>query len=130
MSDPDLEELRQQTQRTDRLAESAGGDDGTDDLVEDLVDALAAIDSGEQAKTFAARDESVTALLTTLADREDDLEAVGTSLQGALGRDVDRDALDRSEIVRLAVRLGLREAAPEYLDLLADASAEYARRNF
>ena len=130
MSDPDLEELRQQTQRTDRLAESTAGGDEDDDLVEDLVDALAAIDSGEQAKTFAARDESVTALLTTLADREEDLEAVGTSLQGALGRDVDRDALDRSEIVRLAVRLGLREAAPEYLDLLADASAKHARRNF
>ncbi|MFC4451482.1 hypothetical protein [Halorussus aquaticus] len=130
MSDPDLEELRQQTQRTDRLAEPATGEDESDDLVEDLVDALAAIDSGEQAKTFAARDESVTALLTTLAEREQDLEAVGTSLQSALGRDVDRDALDRSEVVRLAVRLGLREAAPEYLDLLADASGEYARRNF
>ncbi|WP_137286220.1 hypothetical protein [Halorussus salinisoli] len=129
MSDPDLEELRQQTQRTDRLAEPAAGDEETDDLVEDLVDALEAIDSGEQAKTFAARDESVTALLTTLADREEDLEAVGTSLQEALGRDIDRDALDRSEIVRLAVRLGLREAAPEYLDLLAEASGEYARRN-
>ncbi|NEU58007.1 hypothetical protein [Halorussus sp. MSC15.2] len=130
MSDPDLEELRQQTQRTDRLAEPASREDESDDLVEDLVDALAAIDSGEQAKTFAARDESVTALLTTLAEREQDLEAVGTSLQSALGRDVDRDALDRSEVVRLAVRLGLREAAPEYLDLLADASGEYARRNF
>ena len=129
MSDPDLEELRQQTQRTDRLAETADSPSSTDDLVEDLVDALEAIDSGEQAKTFAARDESVTALLSTLDDREDDLEAVGTSLQSALGREVDASKLDRSEIVRLAVRLGLREASPEYLDLLADASAEYARRN-
>lgn len=130
MSDPDLEELRQQTQRTDRLAEPAPSDDGDgDDLVEDLVDALAAIDSGEQAKTFAARDDSVTALLTTLDDREEDLAEVGTALQEALGREVDRSALDRSEIVRLAVRLGLREAAPEYLDRLAEASGEYARRN-
>ncbi|WP_134671552.1 hypothetical protein [Halorussus marinus] len=126
MSDPDLEELRQQTQRTDRLDQSTTVDDG--DLVEDLVDALAAIESGEQAKTFAARDESVTALLTMLADREDELADVGTSLQEALGRDVDPEALDRSELVRLAVRLGLREAAPEYLELLADASAEHARR--
>jgi len=126
VSDPDLEELRQQTQRTDRLDQSTTVDD--DDLVEDLVDALAAIESGERAKTFAARDESVTALLTMLADREDELADVGTSLQEALGRDVDPDALDRSELVRLAVRLGLREAAPEYLELLADASAEHARR--
>lgn len=129
MSDPDLEELRQQTQRTDRLAEPSRPDDGDDDIVEDLVDALADIDSGEQAKTFAARDASVTALLTTLADRDDDLTAVGTALQEALGRERDPAVLDRSEIVRLAVRLGLREAAPEYLDLLADASAEHARRN-
>jgi len=126
VSDPDLEELRQQTQRTDRLDQSATAGD---DLVEDLVDALAAIESGEQAKTFAARDESVTALLTMLADREDELADVGTSLQEALGREVDPEALDRSELVRLAVRLGLREAAPEYLELLADASAEHARRN-
>jgi vacuolar-type H+-ATPase subunit I/STV1 len=129
VSDPDLEELRQQTQRTDRLAEPSAGAEGNDDLLEDLVDALDAIYSGEQAKTFAARDESVTALLSTLDDREDDLEAVGTSLQRELDRDIDSGALDRSEIVRLAVRLGLREAAPEYLDLLADASGEYARRN-
>lgn len=129
MSDPDLEELRQQTQRTDRLAEPSRPDDDGEDVVEELVDALADIDSGEQAKTFAARDASVTALLTTLADREDDLEEVGTALQAALGRDRDPAALDRSEIVRLAVRLGLREAAPEYLELLADASAEHARRN-
>ena len=129
MSDPDLEELRQQTQRTDRLAESPGSTNDDDELVEDLVDALSAIDSGEKAKTFAARDESVTALLSTLDDSEADLEAVGTSLQSALGRDVDASSLDRSEIVRLAVRLGLREAAPEYLELLADASAEHARRN-
>lgn len=130
MSDPDLEELRQQTQRTDRLAEPSPSEDENDELLEALVDALGDIDSGEQAKTFAARDASVTALLSTLADREEDLEAVGTSLQGALDREIDRDELDRSEIVRLAVRLGLREAAPEYLDLLADASGEYARRNF
>jgi hypothetical protein len=129
VSDPDLEELRQQTQRTDRLAEPSASDDEDDELLEALVDALGDIDSGEQAKTFAARDASVTALLSTLAEREEDLEAVGTSLQGALDREIDRDELDRSEIVRLAVRLGLREAAPEYLDLLADASGEYARRN-
>lgn len=129
MSDPELEELRQQTQRTDRLAEPDAREDGTEDLVEDLVEAIGAIDSGEQAKTFAARDESVTALLSTLDDRQHDLEAVGTALQGALGREIETDSLDRSEIVRLAVRLGLREAAPEYLDLLADASGEYARRN-
>ena len=130
MSDPDLEELRQQTQRTDRLAEPAqpAGDD-EDELVEELVESLAAIDSGEQAKTFAARDASVTALLTTLADREDDRHEVGTALQEALGRDIDPSELDRSELVRLAVRLGLREAAPEYLEALADASGEYARRN-
>ncbi|WP_115865490.1 hypothetical protein [Halorussus litoreus] len=129
MSDPDLEELRQQTQRTDRLAETAPDADEDADIVEELVDNLAAIDSGEQAKTFAARDQSVTALLATLDDHDAEIEAVGTALQSALGREVDPAELDRSEIVRLAVRLGLREAAPEYLDLLADASAEHARRN-
>ncbi|WP_132058768.1 hypothetical protein [Halorussus amylolyticus] len=128
MSDPDLEELRQQTQRTDRLDQSRVEDDG-DDLVEELVEAFEAIESGEQAKTFAARDESVTALLAVLANHDDELAEVGTSLQQALGRDIDSSSLDRSEIVRLAVRLGLREAAPSYLDLLADASAEHARRN-
>ncbi|USZ69872.1 hypothetical protein NGM10_15825 (plasmid) [Halorussus salilacus] len=129
MSDPDLEELRQQTQRTDRLDQPSRSPGDGEDVVEDLIDALEAIESGEQAKTFAARDASVTALLTMLADRDGELAEVGTSLQEALGRDVDPDALDRSEVVRLAVRLGIREAAPEYLDLLADASAEHARRN-
>ena len=129
MSDPDLEELRQQTQRTDRLAEPAEAEDEGDELHDALVEALSAIDSGQQAKTFAARDATVTALLTTLDDREEALHEVGVALQESLDRDADPDALDRSEIVRLAVRLGLREAAPEYLDALAEASAEHARRN-
>jgi len=46
VSDPDLEELRQQTQRTDRLAEPDAREDGTEDLVEDLVEAIGAIDHG------------------------------------------------------------------------------------
>lgn len=129
MSDPDLEELRQQTQRTDRLAEPEETGEEGDELQDELVAALGAIESGEQAKTFAARDATVTALLTTLDGNEEALEEVGVALQEALGRDVDPEALDRSEIVRLAVRLGLQEAAPEYLDALAEASAEHARRN-
>ena len=125
-SNDDLEELRRSTERGSRLDEPTGENETR--FVDALVDALASIDQGDRPKTIALRDQPVAALLAVLSEREEDMETVGGELQRALGREPTKE-YDRSEIVRLAIRVGLQEAAPEYLEQLGEASGEYARQN-
>ena len=125
-SNDDLEELRRSTERGSRLDEPT--DENETRFVDALVDSLASIDQGDRPKTIALRDQPVAALLAVLSEREEDMETVGGELQRALGRELTEE-YDRSEIVRLAIRVGLQEAAPEYLEQLGEASGEYARQN-
>lgn len=125
-SDPELDALRRQTSQGDRLDEAAQADDRRS-LRNDIVDELAAIDAGERQKTVSVWDGDLAAFVAAL-DQEANAEhraAVGHALREALGRDDDSD-VDRSEVLRLALRLGFAEAAPEYLDTLREAIGDHA----
>lgn len=122
MTDDELERLRQQTERGSRLEEP----DESDDLLDELVAAFAEIEAGDRGKTIALRDEPMAALLGALEENEEELVAVGQSLQRHLGRDV-QDEFDKSEICRLALRVGFEEAAPGHLDQLQEAYAEHMK---
>jgi hypothetical protein len=128
MSDEDdeLAELRAQSERGSRLEED---DSGTSDLVGDIIDALDAIENGDQRKTIALRDQSGAALLTALMENPERLKQVGDELREALDRDVD-DEYDRSEIVRLALRVGLQNASPDVVEDLQAAHQEHASNRF
>ncbi|WP_201740265.1 hypothetical protein [Salinigranum halophilum] len=67
------------------------------------------IDRGERQKTVSVWDGHLAAL--DEEGNEDHLEAVGHALQDDL--DVERGAIDRSDVLRLALRLGLHEAVKE-----------------
>ncbi|MFU8868453.1 hypothetical protein [Natronococcus sp.] len=125
MSD-DLEELRKKTERGDRNDEIRTEADSA--FVDDLVDAIEAVDSGERPKTVAVRDQPVAALLAALDDDDAEMTDVGNALEEALGRDRSEE-FDRSEIVRLAVRVGLETATPEKTEQLSDAIGRHAREN-
>jgi hypothetical protein len=127
-SDEELEELRQSTERGSRLDNPSGKESEGDDLVDALVTSLSSIDEGDRRKTIAVRDRSIAALLIAVAEREDDLQTIGMNLQQSLDREPSEE-YDRSEIIRLAIRAGLQEAAPEYLEHLAEATGEYAKQN-
>jgi len=79
---------------------------------------LEAIDAGER-KTLAIRDESLAALFGALVERDDDLDEAVETLAEAADRDVD-DAT-KSELLRLAARVGLQEATPELWEQLLEA---------
>lgn len=128
MSDEELEELRQSTERGSRLDNPSEKESEGDNLVDALVTALSSIDDGDRRKTIAVRDRSIAALLIATAEREDDLKTIGMNLQQSLDREPSEE-YDRSEIIRLAIRAGLQEAAPEYLEHLAEATGEYAKQN-
>jgi hypothetical protein len=114
--DEDIEELKAQTQkgrRTDAAAEEQPGK-----LYEDIQEQLEAIDAGER-KTLAIRDESLAALFGALVERDDDLDEAVETLADAADREVD-DAT-KSELLRLAARVGLQEATPELWEQLLEA---------
>jgi hypothetical protein len=121
--DTDLEELRRQTSRGDRLDEDTRRDD-TAEFRERVERALEEIDAGDRQKTVSVWDGPLAAFVAALEDTED-LQAVGTALQESLGEEVDAEAVDRSEVLRLALRLGFREAAPEYLEAARDTVREH-----
>jgi hypothetical protein len=130
MSDEDdeLEQLRQQTDVGTR-AQEATPSESTSDLEDAMVEMLEAVEAGETSKTLSVRDARLTALVRAL-EETGDLEAVGTDLQEALDREAAPDAIDRSELLRLAVRLGLQEAAPDLLDTARDAYGRHASEQF
>jgi hypothetical protein len=70
-------------------------------------------------------DGPLAAFVAALEDTED-LETVGAALQESLEEDIDAEAVDRSEVLRLALRLGFREAAPEYLAAAREAVREHS----
>lgn len=122
MTDDDLEELRRQTDRRSRLDEEAGKAD-TADFQARVQTALEELDAGDRQKTLSVWDGPLAAFVAALD--EEDMEAVGTQLQATLGVDEDPAAIDRSEVLRLALRAGFREAAPEYLESAQAAVREH-----
>lgn len=125
MTDDELERMKEKTQRGTRLEEA----DDADDFFSDLVEAFAEIEAGDRGKTIALRDQSMAALLGALEDHEDELVSVGQTLQSELGRDIQEE-FDKSEICRLALRVGFKEAAPDHLEKLQEAYSEHMKDQF
>jgi len=126
--DDELEQLRQQTDVGTRAQEATPSDESTD-LEDAMVMLLAAVEAGETSKTLSVRDARLTALVRAL-EETGELEEVGTDLQEALDREAAPDAIDRSEVLRLAVRLGLQEATPDLLETARDAYGRHASEQF
>ena len=91
--DPDLEDLKAQTSQGDRL-DSAAKEMDRQDLVEDIVDELEAIDAGEQQKTVSVWDGQLAAFIRALEANPEHLDAVGNGLQEAGWSNVEVQRLD------------------------------------
>ena len=127
-TDEELEQLRQQTDVGTRAQSSTPGEQERD-LEDAMVSLLSDVEAGDISKTLSVRDARLTALVRAL-EETGDLEDVGTALQEELGRETDADEIDRSEVLRLAVRLGFQEAVPQVLDTARDAYARHASEQF
>jgi len=124
--DADLDQLRAATDHGDRLDEAAEEVDRAA-LRESIAEYLDEIDAGDRQKTVSVWDGEVAALLAALEDHPEDMARVGDSLREALGVDTDDD-VDRSDVIRLALRLGLREAAPKEIETVREAVQDRATR--
>jgi len=123
--DDDLAALREQTSQGDRLDEAAS-DEKKRDLTEAIVTELEAIDDGEQQKTVSVWDGHIAAFIRALEENPDRLEDVGHALQRQL--DLDESEIDRSEVLRLGLRLGFQEAAPDEFESVREAARKQATK--
>lgn len=127
-NDETLQELRDETQRGNRLDEDSPTDHPT--FVDEIVGALDEVEAGERAKTLSFYDPRMAAVFAALDARPSRQAELVTALQEYLDRPVDTSDIDRTQVLRLAVRAGIEAADP---DLLADAktaSSERAEREF
>ena len=139
-TETDLEELKQRHQKGSRVSAGARGQRGdkaandpeedVDPLEAAIVHAFERLDAGDAPKSLSLRDEQLAALVHGLEDQREDFTAVGVALQETLGRDADPEAIDRSEVLRLAIRVGLREAAPEVIETARDAQVRRVSEQF
>jgi len=121
----DLESLREQTSHGDRI-DSAAAEDEKQDFVDDIVHELEAIEAGDQQKTVSVWDGSLAAFVRALEENPDRMQEVGHALQQRLN--VDETEVDRSDALRLALRLGFQEAAPDEFDAVRDAVSRQATK--
>jgi len=137
----DLEELKQRHQKGSRVSGAAAqgqrGEGGADEPEEDvdpleaaIGSALERIEAGDASKSLSLRDAQLAALIQGLEEQQEDLTTVGVALQEALGREADPEAIDRSEILRLAIRVGLREKAPEVVETAREAHVRRVSEQF
>lgn len=120
MTEDNIEDLKAQTQKGKRTDAAA---DEQSDLYEDIMEQLEAIESGDR-KTLAIRDESLAALFGALEDREGEMEATVEALAKAAGKDAGD--YTKSELLRLAARVGLQTAASDQWNELLEAKRERA----
>jgi len=123
--DPDIEALKAQTAQGDRLDSEVEKID-RQTLVEDIVDELEAIDTGSQQKTVSVWDGQLAAFIRALEANPEHLDAVGHGLKERL--DIEESDTDRSMILRLALRVGFQEAAPEQFEAVREAVRKQATK--
>jgi hypothetical protein len=128
--DVDLESLREQTETGNRLQEDAAAADAgdADAFRQALIAALAERQEAGSQRTVSFWDGELAGLLDALESDPERLRAVGVALQEALGRDPNPEAIDRSEVVQLATRLGFQEATPEVVESWREAVGDAAKR--
>jgi hypothetical protein len=129
-SDVDLESLREQTETGNRLQEDAvnADDEEVDAFRQTLIAALAERQEAGSQRTVSFWDGELAGLLDALESDPERLRAVGVTLQEALGRESDPEAIDRSEVVQLAARLGFQEADPDLVESWREAVGDAARQ--
>lgn len=120
----DLDELKRQTQSGDRL-DAQADNDAQQELKAAILDELERIDAGEEQKTVSIWDGPVAAYVRALDEQPEQRAEVGDALRRQLDVDAE-DEIDRSELVRYAIRLGFRQAAPDKFETLKESVQEHA----
>jgi hypothetical protein len=93
-------------------------------LYEAIQDARQQIDADEVTEQLSARDVRLAALIRAL-EETNQLDDIGAEAGAALNRDSDNAPATRAETLRLLIRVGLSEVAPETIQTAVEANKEY-----
>lgn len=134
--EPSLDELREGSTFGDRddpdasslYAEKEGDTEEDDSIRENLIDRIAGKVSGPENRSIGCRDPMFAAYLDHLADDDIRMEAVAEELAGDLDMEISDDP-QKADVIRLLLRLGLRDGAQEKYERLVDAKGEQAKRS-
>lgn len=127
----EIAELRRSTGHSRYLKEPTPWDDDDSgvDFVERLVGEIESVERGQQSTVVGVRDPTISALLHTLEEDGDALVNLCNRLRANLGRE-PTDDVKKSDVIRLAIRVGLKEGAPEYNDQLLEAASEHSKQTY
>lgn len=121
MTDPDIDELREQTEMTDRASMESVPDDFEDDLLEKISERN---ESGSQ-RSVSIWNANIAALLDALEQNPERGEEIVNQAAEKFDISVDDD-VDRSEIVRVLFMSGLAATDPDLMESWRGAIGEYA----
>jgi len=124
--DPVLAELRGESPEGSRLQDA----DKELEIVDRIQLALEEIDDGELNKTASVYDANTAAILHALDNDDDKMMDVVSAFQRQLGREMDVDDADKSTVLRLAVRVALKDAAPEVYEAAKEAHTRRITEDF
>ena len=124
--DPELSELKEQTQRGARTEDESP----VATTVDKLVRGYEAVDEGEQSKSISTYDHNLAALLAAVEGDDTLRREVHADLCDALDRDADEADASKTEILRLAAQLGFRSGAPDVWESLKQARQEHVSAEF
>lgn len=97
-----------------------------EDVVDELVDALDAADEGDLSKTLSVWDPEMAAVLSVILGDQERAQEDAQALAHELSTSFDEDVVDRSNLLKLALRVGLQEVDEEIFDELRQARRERA----
>jgi hypothetical protein len=93
-------------------------------LYKAIQDSRRQIDADEVTEQLSARDVRLAALIRAL-EETDQLADIAAEAGAALGRNTDDVPETRAETLRLLIRVGLHEVAPETIQTAVEANKEY-----
>ncbi|MDY6780406.1 MAG: hypothetical protein SV760_07665, partial [Halobacteria archaeon] len=90
----------------------------TDGFVDDLDEVLAQVRRRERTPTVSATDPELSAFFSILSEREEERGELKEALKDEVGGGAGTAASEKEEVIRLALRLGLKEGVPEFYEVI------------
>jgi len=120
--DEQLEELREEESSGNKLERDSAQTQRS--FAEKIVQGIDAVDdpTTSDSATLSFHDKNLAGLFVALEDDDGRREEVAEALSEKMGHSVDTEDVTRSQMLKLAVRVGLQEADPQLMEEAEEAA--------
>ena len=116
----ELADIREKTERGDRMAES----EGETTFADRIREGHERVEEGDLYKNITARDENMAVFLEAVIADPEDYQEIIEALAEAAGQSVPEDR-NQATLHRMALRAAFSDYAPEYFETAKEAKKEY-----